>query len=140
MNMRRFPKMHVFDANALIAWLRNEPGADEVRKLLLTSPICMAHAINYCEVFYDMIRVEGEEAAQKAMDDLQEVGVTYRDDMNITLCQTAGHIKAVFKRVSLADCFAMALAKQEGATLVTSDHHEFDPLVDKGICKIQFFR
>jgi hypothetical protein len=34
----------------------------------------------------------------------------------------------------------MALTKQEGAVLVTSDHHEFDPLVDKGICEIKFFR
>jgi hypothetical protein len=44
------------------------------------------------------------------------------------------------KSVSLADCFAMALANRVQAELVTSDHHEFDPIAQNGICSIQFIR
>ena len=40
-------------------------------------------------------------------------------------------IAAQFKsssRISLADSIALALAGVRGAPLVTSDHHEFDPI------------
>jgi predicted nucleic acid-binding protein len=43
-------------------------------------------------------------------------------------------------RISLADCFALALAERVGGTLVTSDHHEFDPIVPLAICPILFIR
>ena len=40
----------------------------------------------------------------------------------------AGHLEAR-GRISLADAFAVILAGREQAVLVTSDHHEFDPLL-----------
>jgi predicted nucleic acid-binding protein len=50
-----------------------------------------------------------------------------------------GQIK-VAHRISLADSFAVALAQVEGAELVTSDHREFDPLAEAGVCKFRFIR
>jgi len=67
-------------------------------------------------------------------------GLRFYDEMDSDLWQEAGRIKATFKKVSLADCFALALAKREDATLVTSDHHEFDKLLDQNICLIYFIR
>jgi predicted nucleic acid-binding protein len=43
----------------------------------------------------------------------------------------AGHLKAQ-GRISLADAFAAPLAEREQAILVTSNHHEFDPLLAAG--------
>jgi len=52
----------------------------------------------------------------------------------------AGTLKAIHRRVSLADCFAIALAQTLGATLITADHHEFDALLDKAVREIKFIR
>ena len=60
--------------------------------------------------------------------------------MDIDFWQEAGELKAIHKRVSLADCCAITLAKRLDAELVTSDHHELDTLTDLGVCKITFFR
>ena len=48
--------IYVLDACAMIAWLRNEPGADIVDQAIrdLNSQ-CLAHAINLCEVFYEAL-------------------------------------------------------------------------------------
>lgn len=43
-------------------------------------------------------------------------------------------------KISLADCFAPALAIRTGGTLVTSDHHEFDAIVPLGLCPTLFIR
>ena len=52
----------------------------------------------------------------------------------------AGKLKATLRRVSLAYCFAGSLAQEVGATVLTSDHHEFDSLADGGVCSIAFIR
>ena len=44
------------------------------------------------------------------------------------LWKAGGNLKAR-GRISLADCFAVALAVREGATILTSDRHEFEPLL-----------
>ncbi len=129
----------VLDACAMIAFLRNEPGA-EVVDSLLTDKDCIAHAINMCELFYDFARSSGEETAQQAVDDLLSIGLTLREDMDTLFWQDAGKLKAEIKRISLADCFAIALARKMNAKLVTTDHHELDPLVDRNICDFLFIR
>lgn len=57
---------NVLDACAMIAYLRDEPGADRVEALLLDkNNLCVAHAVNVCEVFYDFIRAEGNWGASQ---------------------------------------------------------------------------
>jgi uncharacterized protein with PIN domain len=54
----------VTDASAMIAFLRDEPGADMVAESLLDSESpCYAHSLNLCEVFYDFHRASGREDA-----------------------------------------------------------------------------
>ncbi|MGH9831702.1 MAG: PIN domain-containing protein [Blastocatellia bacterium] len=49
--------IYVIDANAMIAVLNGEPGADVVEKLLTTQGvIAYTHAVNVCEVFYGILR------------------------------------------------------------------------------------
>jgi len=125
----------------MIAYLRDEPGGDQVESYLSdkNNP-CMAHAINLCEVYYDFLRAKDENTAQAAIADLTAMGLIGRDDMDARLWQEAGKYKAMIKKISLADCFAMALANRLQAELVTSDHHEFDPIAQSGICAINFIR
>jgi hypothetical protein len=43
-------------------------------------------------------------------------------------------------RVSLADSVALGLAQQHNAHLVSSDHHEFDPIDEDGKARFQWIR
>ncbi len=67
-------------------------------------------------------------------------GVLVRADFDEAFWQEAGRLKAVHRRVSLADCFGLTLTERTGGTFVTSDHHELEPLAQAGICSISFFR
>ena len=67
-------------------------------------------------------------------------GIDIREDLDPAIWKAAGDIKAEFRRISLADSFAAALARRLDATLVTSDRSEFAPLAEKNICKVLFIR
>lgn len=66
------------------------------------------------------------------------MGIRWRDGMDTEFWMQAGRYKADMSRVSLADCFYAALASRLGAEAVTADHHEFDPVAEKGICGVRF--
>ena len=60
----------VLDASAMIAYLRDEPGAGIVAEALLDPESqCYAHALNLCEVFYDFHRASGQPEALRAISD-----------------------------------------------------------------------
>lgn len=131
----------VLDASAMIAYLRGETGGGEVVAVLLDpNNQCLAHALNLCEVFYDFQRVGGIAAALEAIHDLLRVGVIQNFDVGGEFWQAAASVKAVHRRVSLADCFAITLTNKLGGTLLTADHHELDSLAAQGVCAVQFFR
>ena len=117
----------VFDASALIAYLRDELGAEVVQNLLSLQPR-FVHALNLCEVYYDFWRAATQIAAESAITDLLTLGIEERNDMDPEFWRKVGEIKAIYRRVSLADCCALALANRLSATLVSADRHEFEPL------------
>jgi PIN domain nuclease of toxin-antitoxin system len=129
----------VIDASALIAFLRDEPGA-EVESLLSGPEKCHAHALNLCEVYYDFFRASNQDAAEAATSDLLGLGIEERTDMDAEFWRDAGGIKAGHRRVSLADRCALALARRLTARLVTADRHEFGPMISTDICRIGFIR
>jgi len=133
--------IYVMDANALLASTRAEPGG-HVAEGLLADPNadCIVHSVNLCEVFYDGLRRSDLPTAQQAIADLFALGLTERPDMDMAFWQSVGQLKVNPGRISLADCFALALAIRTGGTLVTSDHHEFDAIVPLGLCPILFIR
>jgi uncharacterized protein with PIN domain len=124
----------------MIAYLKDEDGAEVVEEHLAGDEgPCVAHAVNLCEVYYDYLRDEGEEAARQAVEILTGDGLMVRDDMDEPFWKDIGGYKAGH-RVSLADCFAIALANREGAKVSTSDHHEFGPIDHEGLCEVEFIR
>lgn len=134
-------EVYVFDACAVIALLDNEPGALVVEALLEQEGCrCIVHVLNVCEVYYHISRRAGEERAAKLTDVLKSYGFKLEDSLATALWQKAGQIKAEWRKVSLSDCFALALTIQENATLVTSDHHELDSLALAGLCSFRFIR
>ena len=131
----------IIDANAVTALLRGEAGKETVLERL-TNPDtqCLMHAVNLCEVYYDALRDGGESAANEAVDKTDRLGIEVRQDMDEDFWKLIGRLKVNPGKVSLADCFAVALAVRTGGTLITADHHEFDRLVPLNLCPILFIR
>lgn len=132
--------IYVLDANAMIALLRREPGGDAVADRFAESgATCHAHAINLCEVYYTFHREESEAAATGVILDLKNLGVIERNDFDEAFWKEVGRLKATH-RASIADFCAVVLTNRLGGTLLTSDHHELDPLATAGVCRIEFIR
>lgn len=85
-------------------------------------------------------RANGEGAAESAINDLFALGMRGRSDMEPDFWRAMARLKARYKRVSLADCAALALASDLNAVLLTADRHELEPLSTLSICQFVFIR
>lgn len=133
--------LYVLDACAAIAFLQREPGAEVVAGILKDPENrCLIHAVNVCEVYYDTFRRSGAEDAAALEDLLVNTGIKIVETIPSALWRTAGRLKAEWRRISLADCLTLALALLENGTVLTSDHHELDPVAQAAVCPIQFIR
>jgi len=113
----------VLDSFALIAYFRDEAGAGTTEELLLSagkkySPLLMTD-VNYAEVKYSIVKKDGAQAWAEAAKILQGLPIDFHSTTR-ALADTAADFKARFK-LSLADAFAAALAKERKTELVTGD-------------------
>ena len=113
----------VLDSFALIAYFRDEPGAETVEILMVAagkkdSPLHMTD-VNYAEVKYSIVKKDGAEAWEEAAKILQGLPIEFHSTTR-EMADTAADFKTRFK-MSLADAFAAALAKEKNAELVTGD-------------------
>ena len=121
--MPRKPKALVLDSWAVLAYLGDEAAAQQVADLIANAhenriPMYMS-VVNAGEVWYILAREFSEAKADSALTDLTGLGIELTDvDWPIT--RIAGTFKARF-RMSYADCFAAALAKDRKSELVTGD-------------------
>ncbi|CAK0781600.1 Ribonuclease VapC [Gammaproteobacteria bacterium] len=119
----------ILDACAVIAAQQREPGGERLMALLCEPETqTVIHAINLCEIHYDQLRRNPQARLETLLDELVYWEVTIEHDIGLSLLRRASEIKALWRRVSLADCIALALAEQRGGELLTTDHHELDPL------------
>jgi predicted nucleic acid-binding protein len=114
---------HVLDSFALIAYLEREKGFATVAKLFTEAmegecEISMT-TVNAGEVLYIILRECGREKLRESERLIATLPITMVD-ADMALAREAAHLKA-FKKMSFADCFAAALAKRNGAVLVTGD-------------------
>ena len=115
----------VLDSWALMAYLQDEPAAEEVEKLLLQAAqdkhkllLCV---VNWGEIYYSIARTEGEAVAEQKAADIATLAIEVipvSDDLQ--LVRAAAKLKAS-KKMAYADCFAAALAKLRGVEVVTGD-------------------
>ena len=131
----------VLDASAVIAFLRGEPGGEVVQSYVSRrSDTLFIHAINLCEIYYDFMRAFDESSAETAVTDLFRLGVRERDDLDAGFWRAVAKLKAEHRRVSVADCCAVPLAQRAGATLLSADRHELEPLARGSVCSVEFIR
>ena len=113
----------VLDSFALLAYLRDENGAGLVQELLekasrKDAPMLMTE-VNYAEVKYIVLRKDGKEAWKEVAASLGSLPVEFVPTTR-ALADAAADFKASH-RISLADAFAAALAKEKKAELITGD-------------------
>lgn len=128
------------DSSALIAFLKDEPGAEIVERLLLDSTnTCYVHAVNLCEVYYDFLRRGGEEMAQGVLSTIAGFGLIFSEEMDKDIWQEAGRHKAYMK-LPLGDCFLLAMAGRIDGQAVTADRGDLEPVAALGKFPIRFIR
>jgi len=127
--MAKKAKAYVLDSWAVIAYLEDEPSAEQVEELIATAheeqiPIYMS-VVNVGEVWYTLAREVSEEEANAGVKILSDLRIQF-ENVDWELTQEAARFKSQNK-MSYADAFAAALAKVKRADLVTGDN-EFKPL------------
>jgi predicted nucleic acid-binding protein len=133
----------VLDAHALMVLFNDEPGADEIEKILLKaesgSPRLLMSVVNWGEIYYSILRGASPEIADAKAHEIagMRIEVVPVDADDLELVRQAAQFKAT-KKMSYADCFAAALAKIKNAELVTGDA-EFK-VVESELKKIRWLR
>ncbi len=127
--MAKKAKAYVLDSWAVIAYLEDEPSAEQVEELIATAheeqiPIYMS-VVNVGEVWYTLAREVSEEEANAGVKMLSDLRIQF-ENVDWELTQEAARFKSQNK-MSYADAFAAALTKMKKADLVTGDN-EFKPL------------
>jgi ribonuclease VapC len=133
----------VLDAHALMVLFNDEPGADEVEKILIKAeggtPRLLMSVVNWGEIYYSILRGASQEIADAKAHEIAgmriELVPVEADDLQ--LVREAARFKAT-RKMSYADCFAAALAKINNAELVTGDR-EFKG-VEGDLRKIRWLR
>jgi predicted nucleic acid-binding protein len=133
----------VLDTSALLAFLYGERGEDRVEQMLIGASegrvSVRLHRLHLCEVYYLFHRKRGEAAAESAVRDVEKLPIHLEDRVSPVLMREAGKIKAAH-RVSIADAFAVGLARLRKATLISCDHAEFEPLETAGLVQVLWAR
>jgi predicted nucleic acid-binding protein len=127
--MARKPRAIVLDSWAVMAYLEDEATAEKVADIMADAheekiPLLMT-VVNAGEVWYILAREASLADADASIRQLRQLGIEFVN-ADWDLAHDAGTFKAKHK-MSFADCFAAALAKQRKAHLVTGDH-EFKQL------------
>ena len=123
----------VLDASAVLALLRNEPGAEIVSALLPKSAIC---TVNLAEVISTLVN---KGASAEDADMIVADVFAQRVSADEPLARRAGTLRGATMHLglSLGDRFCLALAEREGVAAVTADK-TWDKLA--GLVKVTLVR
>ena len=135
--------MTILDAYAVIAYLKAEPAAGEVRPLLDGGDPHLT-AIGIAEVLDHLVRLAGADEEDAALDlaQLQLLnGIVVDSELGLGAGQLrARHYHRSRCPVSMADCVAAEAARRTGQALATSDPHLLELCQNQGIATIVLSR
>jgi PIN domain nuclease of toxin-antitoxin system len=125
----------ILDAYAVLAFLRDEPAASEVRPLLETD--ARLTAVGLGEVVDHLVRLAGVDE-EEVMLDLAELGLLDAIVVDSVMGAASGRLRARHYHrlrcaVSMADCVAAEVARWRNDSLATSDPHLLDVCVRESI-------
>lgn len=113
----------LFDSHALLKYFQKERGHEKIARLLdqsrRTGARRLISAINLGEIIYSVKRTFGDQKKVEVLGHIERLGFTILPVPNSLIFQAA-EFKAEYS-ISFADCFALASALEEGASIVTGD-------------------
>lgn len=116
-------RTYALDANALLIFLLDRPGANRVTRILQQAKgrelQALMSAVNWGEVVYSLWKIRGEAEARKLIQRVEQLPLTVIP-ADSERAMRAGELKAIH-RLGYADSFAAGLALELGATLITAD-------------------
>jgi predicted nucleic acid-binding protein len=129
----------VLDAYAVIAYMRAEPAAGEIRPLLGGGDATLT-AVGVAEVLDHLVRLVGADEEDAALD-LAQLQLIDAIVVDSEIGLGAGRLRARHYHrsrcaVSMADCVAAEAARRTGHALATSDPHLLDLCHKEGIAMI----
>ena len=115
--------VRVLDSYSIIAYLEGEAGKDSMVEVFRSARDsgrhCLLSVVNWGEVYYITLREAGQQKADEVVHLIHTLPI-HLVPADLELAKAAGTFKAS-KKMSYADCFAAALAKQRKVELVTGD-------------------
>jgi PIN domain nuclease of toxin-antitoxin system len=126
----------VLDAYAVLAYLKGERAASEVRPLLGFADSSLT-ALGVAEVLDHLVRLAGANEEDATLD-LAQLGLIDGIDVDSTIGAAAGRLRARYYHrtrcpVSLADCVAAEVARSRQQPLATADPALLDVCHTEGI-------
>ena len=114
---------YILDTSAIIAYIENEEGNDQIESLLLQALEqqirLLISIVSTIEVFYISTQEQGQEVALERLELIQTLPLE-QFDVDSSLIQIIGELKAT-KFLSFADCCIAGLAKFMNAILIHKD-------------------
>ena len=136
-------EIYVFDANAIIAYIEDENGADFIENLFnkATSDdiTLFIHKLNLIEILYHTYRKSDRFKAMKVYEDIKSFPIYLISDISDNILLEACRLKANYK-LSLADSIGLATSIVYNGHFVTSDHHELEIIQKFENTNIVWFR
>jgi len=121
--MSETPELYVLDTSALLTLIEDEPGADVVQDVLQRSRegkvAVLVSFMSFMEVHYITLQERDADEARVRVDLIMSLPVL-RVESTESLGQIAGELKAEH-RLSVADAWIAALAKDRNAVLIHKD-------------------
>lgn len=123
MNQDKNKKPYILDTSALLTYIENEDGSDELEALLVKAENGEADIyiafISITEIYYITLQEKDEKEALRRLKLIQTLAVNFvesYEDLNLA----AGKLKAA-NRISLADSYIAALCQEYSGILVHKD-------------------
>ncbi len=115
--------VRVLDSYSLLAYIEGEAGAEEMIEIFRVARDSgrdlLLSVVNWGEVYYITMREVGQERADEVAQIISTLPIQIVP-ADLDLTRQAAALKSK-RKMSYADCFAVALAKQRKAELVTGD-------------------
>ena len=115
--------VRVLDSYSLLAYIEGEAGAEQMIEIFRVARdsgrSLFLSVVNWGEVYYITMREAGHERADEVAHLISTLPIQIVP-ADLDLTRQAAELKSKHK-MSYADCFAVALAKQRKAELVTGD-------------------
>ncbi|MHB1500906.1 MAG: PIN domain-containing protein [Candidatus Dormibacteria bacterium] len=129
--------MIILDSYAVIALLKGEAAAGQVRQLMVANEEVCLTVLGLAEVLDHLIRLAGAEEDEAVLD-VAQLGLAPPVPVGAAIGMRAGLLRARHyhrsdRAVSLADCVAAEIARPVGSSLATADPHLLDLCQEEGI-------